>query len=161
MNLEINEIIIADHYALISSFMKPLHVHEHELFDKTAPWEEIEHNYMQAIIGWQDDNDGTCLVAYVDGVPAGFMFGYAEEPDESRIEIYTGPEFYVSDGYIDPAFRRMGIYKRMNEYIENLYISRGVKRLTRFTHINNHQMQQFLEGEGYKPTRVLYEKWLD
>jgi len=141
--------------------MGPLHVHERELSDKIADWAEIETTYMQCVIDLQEEHDGICLVAHVDGKAAGFIFGYAEEPDNSRIEQYTGPEFYVSDGYIEVPFRRLGLYRAMNTELERIYRDRGVKRFSRFTHVNNHRMRQFLEGEGYVATRVLYEKWLD
>lgn len=161
MEITIEEIIISRHYDLIESFMRPLHEHEKELFDKTDDWDNIRDTYMRYVIEAQEENNGTCLVAYADGVPAGFISGYAEEPEDYRIEIYTGPEFYVSDGYIKPEYRRMGIYRLLNAHIEKIYLDRGIKRLTRFTHANNHRMRAFLESEGYVGTRVLYEKWVE
>lgn len=159
-DIEIKPIIIADNYTLISSFMRALHENEKHLFDKTADWNDIEVSYMRHITEMQAENDGTFLVVYVDGIPAGFIFGYIEEQDDSRIEAYTGKELYVSDGYISPNFRRKGLYKLLNEKLENIYISKGVKRIIRFTLSNNTKMQSFLEQGGYKATRLLYEKWL-
>ena len=159
-NVNIKPIIIANNYDLISSFMRSLHENEKSLFDKTADWNDIEVSYMRHITEMQEDNDGTCLVAYIDDVPAGFIFGYTEEQDDSRIEVYTGKELYVSDGYVVPDFRRKGLYKMLNEKLESIYIAKGIKRIIRFTLSNNTKMQSFLEQDGYKPTRLLYEKWL-
>jgi ribosomal protein S18 acetylase RimI-like enzyme len=158
--LEIRAIRIADNYGLMNDMMRKLHDHEYILFDKTASWDDIEVSYMRHVIEKQEDSEGLCLVAYVDNEPAGFMFGYAEEQDDSRIEIYKGKELYVSDGFVDEKFRRQGIYKKLNEELEKHFIAKGIKRIVRFTRVNNNRMKGFLENEGYEVTRLLYEKWL-
>jgi len=158
--IEIKPVQIAAHYAMMAGMMRDLHINEKVLNDKTAHWDDIEAGYMRHVIAMQEECDGQCLVAYVDGEPAGFIFGYAEEPDDSRIEEYTGKELYVSDGYIKPEYRRMGIYKMLNGQLEQYYRDMGVKRIIRFTMVNNDGMRSLLEREGYRVTRVLYEKWL-
>jgi len=158
--LTILPVTIAAHYATISQLMRELHEHEYLLYDKTASWDDIETGYMRHVIAMQEDCEGLCLVAYVDGVAAGFMFGYTEEQDDSRIEVYTGKELYVSDGYVAERYRRLGIYKQLNEHMEQHYIAQGVRRITRFTRVNNVRMAAFMEQQGYEATRLLYEKWL-
>jgi ribosomal protein S18 acetylase RimI-like enzyme len=159
-SLEIRPIIIADHYQVMNDLMRKLHDHEYLLFKKTASWDDIEVSYMRHVMAMQEECDGTCLVAYVNGIPAGFMFGYLEEQDDSRIEVYEDAQLYVSDGYVDDQYRRQGIYRKLNEELEKVYIAKGVKRIVRFTRVNNDRMKQFLEGKGYEVTRLLYEKWL-
>ena len=156
----VHAIKISDHYDIISFFMHQLHRNEHELWDKTANWPEIEKQYMSHVLEMENENDGLCLIASVDNIPAGFIFGYTDEQDESRFEVYEGKELYVSDGYVDVAFRRQGIYKLLNDELEKHFIKKGVKRITRFTHLKNTGMRNFLEKSGYQPTRMLYEKWL-
>lgn len=158
--VEIIPVRIADNYQAISKLMRELHEHEYLLFDKTASWDDIEVSYMRHAIEMQEACDGLCLVAYVDKEPAGFIFGYLEEQDDSRIEIYKGKELYVSDGYVAEQYRRLGIYSKLNQEIEKHYIAKDVKRIIRFTRINNTRMQQFMEKEGYVVTRLMYEKWL-
>ena len=116
---------------------------------------------MRHVITMQEENEGLCLVAFKGAEPLGFMFGYLEEQDDSRIEVYTGKELYISDGFVYPDYRRQGIYHKLNQRMENHYITLGVRRLTRFTHVSNTGMRQFLENEGYMITRLMYEKWLD
>jgi len=140
--------------------LKELHISELEFFPKTAAWEDIQADYMQHVISTQEENDGTCLLASKDGEPAGFIFAYVEEPDESRIEDYTGDTLYVSDGYVAPAFRRMGIYRQLNDALEAIYIQKGIRRIVRYTLSNNRRMQQFLASQQYEPVRIVYEKWL-
>jgi len=160
-DVTIEAIVVKDHYGLVAELMRGLHESEQEMFNKAARWEDIAEGYMRYIIETQEEEDGTCLVAYVNGEAAGFIFGYAEEPDDSRIEQSFSKELYISDGFVTHAYRRMGIYRMLSEAIEQKYINDGVRRISRFTLVTNHRMQKFLEEEGYKVVRLLYEKWLD
>lgn len=158
--ITITPIRIKEHYTLLSAMMKELHLSERAFFPQTAVWEDIQENYMEHVISAQEENDGTCLLAAKDDEPAGFIFAYVEEPDESRIEAYTGNTLYVSDGYVAPAFRRMGIYRQLNDALETIYLQKGVRRIVRYTLSNNLRMQQFLASQQYEPVRLVYEKWL-
>lgn len=159
--ITIKSIIIKNNYSLIEAMMYELQRSEQEMNSMTADWKSIKTNYMSHLISCQEDNDGTCLVAFENKEAAGFLFAYTEKQDESRIEKYEGTELYVSDGFIYPAFRRLGIYRQLNTAIETHYILKGIRRITRFTLFSNIRMQKFLEKNGYLPTRILYEKWLD
>jgi len=158
--LQIRPIAIADHYEVVANLMRLLHENELAMNPQTAYWPNIEANYMRHVIAMQEDCEGRCLLAYVDEVPVGFMFGYLEYEDDSRIEAHKGPELYISDGYVLPEYRRQGIYGRMNQLMEHHYSNMNVSRILRFTHAHNANMQSFLEQEGYKVTRLLYEKWI-
>jgi GNAT superfamily N-acetyltransferase len=158
--IEIKPVIVADNYELLSKMMRKLHEHEYILFDKTASWNDIEVSYMRHVVTTQKECDGLCLVAYVNGAPAGFIYAYVEEQDDSRIEIHEGKELYVSDGYVDDDFRRKGLYSKLNAAMEKYYIDKGIKRIIRFTRVNNTRMRMFMEKEGYFVSRLMYEKWL-
>lgn len=158
--LVIKPVIIAEHYAAVSAIMHELHKHEHLLFDKTAAWDDIEQGYMRHVVSMQEECEGTFLIAYMDGVAAGFIFGYVEDQDDSRTEVYLGKELYVSDGYVAKEWRGKGIYRKLNKELERIYIEKGVRRICRFTMVNNVRTRGFLDSEGYVVTRLLYEKWL-
>lgn len=160
MEIDIRPIGIEAHYATMSQLMRELHDHEYLLYDKTASWNDIETAYMRHVINMQHECDGLCLMASADGQPAGFIFGYLEEQDDSRIEVYTDKQLYVSDGYVREQYRRQGIYAQLNKAMEAHYIALGVKRIVRFTRVNNLRMQELMKKEGYEVTRLLYEKWL-
>lgn len=159
-DIKIKEVSIREQRAAVSLLMQGLQQSEQAFFDKSASWHEIETGYLRHLITMQEENEGTCLVAYYNDAAVGFIFGYIEEPDDSRIEIDTGNELYISDGYVLPSYRKKGIYKKMNELMERKYIQQGVKRITRFTLVNNEPMKNFLSNNGYMPTRILFEKWL-
>lgn len=156
----IKSIKIDQHYAIVSEMMNGLHTNEKRLHSKTALWHSIKSAYMSHVIDMQKNCEGICLMAYVSGQPAGFIFGYAEEPDDSRIEEYVGKEVYVTDGYVMPEYRRRGIYKMLNAMLEEAYAKMGVGRISRHTLVVNEGMRALLEQQEYVATRVLYEKWL-
>ena len=159
--VSIKEIIISEYYDTISKMMEGLHASEKELFDKSAEWKYIESAYMRHVIETQKEENGTCLLAFDEENPIGFIFGYIEEEDDSRTENYKGPELYVSDGYIMPTHRRKGIYRQLNEMLEKKYFEKGVRRIVRFTLSSNIRMQKFLAEEGYVAVRFQYEKWIN
>ncbi len=140
--------------------MHELHKHERTLFDKTASWPDIEASYMRHIITMQEEYDGTFLMAFINDKPVGFIFGYIEEQDDSRIEIYKGKELYISDGYVASEERGKGIYRRLNREMEKIHFDKGIRRICRHTLVNNTKTRNFLESEEYTVTRLLYEKWL-
>ncbi|MFY0254746.1 GNAT family N-acetyltransferase [Chitinophaga sp. 30R24] len=158
--ITITPIRIREHYVLVSELMRLLHLSEKAFFPKTADWDSIATNYMQHVIDMQETCDGVCLLATVNNQPAGFLFAYLEEADESRIEDYSGDTLYVSDGYVHAEYRRQGIYRMMNEALEKIYIQKGIRRIVRYTLTNNYRMQQFLATQNYVPVRLVYEKWL-
>lgn len=158
--MELRAVSIREHYSVIADMMRGLHESERALFDQTDSWDHIARNYMQHVIDMQETCAGTCLIAYVDDRPAGFIFGYEEEEDESRIEAYEGKDLYVSDGFVYPDYRRMGLYRQLNEQLEAIHVARGVRRILRYTLTSNARMQQFLQQQQYQPVRLLYEKWL-
>ncbi len=158
--MEIRAVKIHDEYAVMEDLMRGLHENERHLWSRTALWPDIRDSYMRHVMTMQEECDGLCLIAYLNGAAAGFIFAYLEEQDDSRIEDYTGPLLYVSDGYVRPEHRRQGIYAALNRALEQHYIPMGVRRISRFTLVNNTNMRQLLEKEGYVATRVAYEKWL-
>lgn len=151
---------ISQHYTAVSELMRQLQDSEHNMSDKTALWSDIETTYMRHCIEMQVDCDGIFLMAYDGDLPVGFIFGYAVEQGDERIETYTGMELYVSDGLVLPTHRRQGIYKLLNDQLEEIFIAKGVRRITRFAQTKNKKMYGFLQGAGYEPTRMLFEKWL-
>ncbi|GAA4460554.1 hypothetical protein GCM10023093_03430 [Nemorincola caseinilytica] len=159
-NIEIIPVDVKEHYVAISAMMRGLHDNERILNHRTALWDDIETSYMRHIVQMQAECEGLCLVAYNDDVPVGFIFGYVEEEDDSRFEEYTGRVLYVSDGFVDAAHRRRGIYSKLNKQLEIYFMAAGVKRIYRFALVGNDNMRHFLTGDGYTPTRILYEKWL-
>lgn len=160
MNYSIKKINIAENLPIVDELVGELHVSEKEMNDKTAEWSQIRDRYLQFMTECEDENDGTFLIAEIDGKAIGFLFGYIDEKDDSNFELGDGDDLYVSEGYVKKEYRKQGIYSALNKAFENSYSDYSIRKIYRFTLCNNDTMQRWLASQGYRPVRVVYEKWL-
>ncbi len=158
--LIIEPIVVRNHYAPVCELMRMLHEHEKSLYPRTALWSDIADNYMQHVMDMQAQNNGQFWAAWWRDRMIAFIFGYTEEEDESRCEEASGTIAYISDGYVLPEWRGKGVYRTLNQQIEMQFTGMGISRFTRYTLWNNEPMKALLQQEGYKLTRLLYEKWV-
>lgn len=156
----IKEISVADNLAIADELVGALHLSEYGFNKNTAQWADIRESYLQHITECQQECDGTFLVAMVGEEAIGFLFGYVEEKDNSNYEIGEGDDLYVSEGFVKSEFRKHGIYTALNTAFEEKYKNHNIRRIFRYTLCTNETMQRWLEKQGYKPIRMVYEKWI-
>jgi ribosomal protein S18 acetylase RimI-like enzyme len=100
------------------------------------------------------------LVAYVDNKPAGYMVSYDRNNDGSFYCWMTG---------VNPLFRRLGILKKMMEYLDNWAKEHGYNKIRIKTRNNRREMLAYLIKNGFnlieveprpliKDNRVIFEK---
>ncbi|HCN47994.1 MAG TPA: hypothetical protein DIT10_02650 [Chryseobacterium sp.] len=159
MNYSIKKIKIAENLPIVDELVGELHVSEKEMNDKTADWSQIRDNYLRFMAECEDENDGTFLIAEVDGKAIGFLFGYIDEKDDSNFELGEGDDLYVSEGYVKKEYRKQGIYSALNTIFEEAYSDYKIRKIYRYTLFNNDTMQRWLASQGYRPVRLVYEKW--
>ncbi len=160
MNYSIKKITIKENLPIVDELVGELHVSEKEMNDKTADWNHIRDSYLRFMAECEEENDGTFLIAEADGKAIGFLFGYIDEKDDSNFENGEGDDLYVSEGYVKKEFRKQGIYSALNKTFENSYSDYNIRKIYRFTLCNNDTMQRWLISQGYRPVRMVYEKWL-
>ncbi|WP_300597593.1 GNAT family N-acetyltransferase [Niabella sp.] len=156
----IRTIHFTDERSIADALLRELHDSEKSLNDRTADWDAIRERYLNFVKECLDENHGRFLVAEMDGRAIGFIFGYIEERDDSDFETGKGEDLYVSEGYVKKEYRKQGIYTRLNQAFEAEYRSFNIRRVYRYTLVNNTVMQSWLQQQGYKPIRLVYEKWL-
>lgn len=159
MNYSIKKIKIAENLPIVDELVGELHVSEKEMNDKTADWSQIRENYLRFMAECEDENDGTFLIAEIDGKAIGFLFGYIDEKDDSNFELGEGDDLYVSEGYVKKEYRKQGIYSALNKAFEETYSDYKIRKIYRYTLFNNETMQRWLASQGYRPVRLVYEKW--
>lgn len=160
MNYSIKKIKITENLPIVDELVGELHVSEKEKNDKTADWSDIREHYLQFMAECEEENDGTFLIAEIDGKAIGFLFGYLDERDNSNFELGEGDDLYVSEGYVKKEYRKQGIYTALNKAFENTYADYHIRKIYRFTLCNNDTMQRWLASQGYRPVRIVYEKWI-
>lgn len=160
MEYIIRKISIKENPAIADELVGELHLSEKEMNPHTADWPQIRENYLRFMAECEEENDGSFLIAEKDRKAIGFIFGYLEEKDDSNFELGDADDLYVSEGYVKPEFRKHGIYTALNEAFEEMYKSYSIRRIYRFTLCSNTTMQSWLSKQGYRPVRMVYEKWL-
>ncbi|MCJ7933129.1 MAG: GNAT family N-acetyltransferase [Chryseobacterium sp.] len=160
MIYSIKKIKIAENLPIIDELVGELHLSEKDMNDKTADWAQIRSNYLRFMTACEDENNGTFLIAESDGKAIGFLFGYIDERDDSNFELGEGDDLYVSEGYVKKEYRKQGIYSTLNKAFENAYATYTIRKIYRYTLSNNDTMQRWLASQGYRPVRLVYEKWL-
>ena len=161
MEYQIRKIKISEHLPIVDELVGELHLSEREMNEHTANWKHIRKNYMRFMEDCEDENDGSFLIAEVNGKAIGFIFGYIDEKDNSNFELGDADDLYVSEGYVKKEYRKNGIYTALNKAFEKMYLEQyKIRKIYRFTLCNNETMQRWLASQGYQPVRLLYEKWI-
>ncbi|SIQ64961.1 Acetyltransferase (GNAT) family protein [Chryseobacterium sp. RU37D] len=160
MNYNIRKIKISENIDIVNELVGELHVSEKKMNDKTAEWSLIRDSYLSFMKDCEEESDGTFLIAETGGKPIGFIFGYIDEKDDSNFETGEDDDLYVSEGYVKKEFRKHGIYSALNKAFEETYKDYNIRKIYRYTLCNNHTMQRWLDRQGYRPVRIVYEKWL-
>jgi GNAT superfamily N-acetyltransferase len=109
---------IPDDAALILRFIRALAVYEREP-DAVVATEEtlIRH-------GFGPEPYFHCLIAELDGTPAGFAFYFFD------YSTWLGaPGIYLEDLFVDPAFRGKGLGKALLERLAAIALERGCGRM--------------------------------
>ncbi|PWN61712.1 GNAT family N-acetyltransferase [Chryseobacterium viscerum] len=160
MNYSIRKIKINENLPIVDELVGELHVSEKTMNDKTADWSQIRESYLRFMSECEEENEGTFLIAEIDGNAIGFLFGYIEERDDSNFELGEGDDLYVSEGYVKKEFRKQGIYSALNKAFEEEYKGYKIRKIYRYTLCTNDTMQIWLSSQGYQPVRLVYEKWM-
>lgn len=99
---------------------------------------------------------GTAVVAEEQGRPVGFLV-ITLQPSERTNEM----QGYFADIYVEPAHRRSGVAKGMQD-LADAYLQRlGVKSATNWVHAHNERAQQAAERFGLTPWGVMMSKRID
>lgn len=109
---------IPDDAALILRFIRALAVYEREP-DAVVATEKtlIQH-------GFGPEPYFHCLIAELDGTPAGFAFYFFD------YSTWLGaPGLYLEDLFVDPAFRGQGLGKALLERLAAIALERGCARM--------------------------------
>lgn len=98
---------------------------------------------------------GTAIVADVGGQPVGYLL-IGLMPDDLTGE----PVGYLADIYMQPAWRRRGVSKRLHQAGEQYLRQIGIRKVTNWTHAHNATAIKTQEHHGIRPWRVMLSKRL-
>lgn len=91
------------------------------------------------------------LVAEVDGVIAGYLYGSLEERDWAKLLDAHGA---IHDVFVAAAFRKRGVAKALMETAKERFGALGAKQLVLYSASANAEGQALFRSIGYRPTMV-------
>ena len=139
--IKIIQIAIKNNLTIVDELVGALHVSEHSLNSKTANWIDIKKEYLQYMMECENEADGKFFVANDHDKAIGFIFGFVENKDNSNFEIGEGNDLYISEGYVNEAYRNVGVYGKLNNAFVESYSNQPIRRIIRYTLNNNKTMQ--------------------
>ena len=94
------------------------------------------------------------LIAYANGIPAGFLCGQI-----CRCMCYKTPHGSVAELFVDSAYRRKGVAAQLVWEIEALFKQMDISTVDIATSVDNHKAQAFYASRGYAgKTKMIYRK---
>lgn len=95
------------------------------------------------------------LVAEASGVPVAYAAG-GVGPDASTGE----PTGHITDIWVDPAFRRRGLARRLHAALESWFSAQGVRKVKLWTGLHNTAAVASARANGYRPEGLIGRKRL-
>jgi ribosomal protein S18 acetylase RimI-like enzyme len=127
-------------------------VRQHHAFDadRFMLLEPVEQGYRWFLASQLDQADALLLVAEVDGITAGYLYGAIEARNWALLLDRHGA---IHDVWVDPAFRRRGIARALlTEAFARL--DPQVPRVVLSSATANHEAQRLFASLGFRSTMV-------
>jgi GNAT superfamily N-acetyltransferase len=105
---------------------------------------------------------GMALVAELNGVRAGFIFGvpYRGVPKWQLRTLAFARPCSVADLYVVPRFRKLGVASQMMSEVESRFARRGYDWIVTFFHQGHRTEADLYRRRGYAVNVVGVGKWL-
>lgn len=128
--ISIRDMRAADRSVLVR-FMAALNDKEVALSPDRAPGHEMAEGHVAFLLKEVDRRGGFTLIAEVDEKAAAFLLAYVNSVDEGDIHLLEPfrRAGEVSDIFVDPAYRRLGLARALIEEAERRFRSMGLVRM--------------------------------
>ncbi len=101
---------------------------------------------------------GILLMACMSDAPVGFISAWPDRDDDPLIEPSAREHAVISDVFVLPNWRRMGVAQQLLLQTEQHFRQRGIARLRIGAASLNSPASSFYSGSGFKPSEIVYEK---
>lgn len=158
-DIQIRDMRPEDRPAIVR-FMGALNNYEIPLSPDRAPGSEMAEGHVDFLLAEVQRRGGFTLVAVVDGQSAGFLLACVMADDDGS--VYLLEPFRkvgeISDVYVDPAFRRLGLTRAMIAEAERRFRSMGLRRMEiRFLEANEPAERTYRDA-GFAPHERIFIK---
>ena len=138
-------------------------IQEHERIDvpDLKSGSEIGSDYAQMLIRMASEQNGCIRMARAETEIVGFGCAWIEEDEDVLLRDDARIYGYVSDIFVEGAWRRRGIALRLLEVLELEMRARGCSRMRICSKAANHLALECYRRAGYQPYEIVLTKRLD
>jgi ribosomal protein S18 acetylase RimI-like enzyme len=146
-----------DDRARVQAFVEGIQEHERQFYPELRPGSEMA-DYGLWMLRQVEERNGAILMARAGEHTIGCVCAWIEPGDERLVEAAERSHAYVSDLFVDRAFRRRGVAQTLLRRIEEEMRRRGARRIQIHARGQNAQAIRCYEEFGYTSYVVIFDK---
>jgi GNAT superfamily N-acetyltransferase len=150
-----SDLAIVIHYVEAIQEFERIHVPE------LKSGREIGRDYASMLIRRVAESNGSILMARAEIVTVGFGCAWVQSDDDMLLRDDARTHAYVSDIFVEDAWRRRGIALQILSALEMEMHSRGCRRIRICSKATNHVSLECYNKAGYRPYETTFTKDLD
>ena len=119
-DIKISSYLEQDRPAIIAGLID-LQETERAISKFCLPGTEIAEKYLNELLKLNAENQGTILVAKIDGKVVGFIACRIDHDESITTTNDINTFGYISDAWTNPEYRKQGVFKELNQAVENYF----------------------------------------
>lgn len=156
--IQIDSFVDGDTSALVAG-IADLQEIERTLSDTRRPGSEIAESYVRYLKESTAQKSGAIFVARANGKVVGFISCWIGHNDNLAETPESNTYGYISDAYVNSAFRNQGIFQKLNALAErHLFQCAEIKIIRINVLAENTQALHAYQKAGYKPEEIVLVK---
>jgi ribosomal protein S18 acetylase RimI-like enzyme len=142
-------------------FVEEIQEHERTEVPDLKAGHEIGADYANFLVQTVAERNGCIRLARTQTGVVGFACAWIEKDDDPLVRDDARSHAYVSDLFVEHAWRRLGMASRLLEAMETEMISRGCRRIRVCSKAANRAAIQCYQTAGYLPYEIIFAKRLN
>ncbi len=145
---------------IIAEFVSAIREYERAAVPELKPGHEIAQSYAEQLVRLTSERMGCIFLAKTKARPIGFICAWIDEDDDPLLREETRSHAYVSDLFVDEAWRRKGVASHLLGAAENEMRLRGCKRIRICSKAANTAAIGCYGRAGFQAYEVIFTKSL-
>ncbi len=149
-------------FDLVRKFVEAIQEYERAQVPELKHGQDIGLAYTQKLVDSIADpqRQGLILIAKNKGDAIGFACAWIASDDDSLLSEEARSHAYVSDIFVDEAWRGQGVASLLLESVENEMSQRGCNRIRICSKASNSVALKCYAANGYRPYEIIFSKSL-
>ena len=147
--------------AIVIRYVEAIQEFERVRVPELKSGREIGPDYASTLIRTVAERNGCILMARAEAATVGFGCAWIQNDDDMLLRDDARTHAYVSDIFVEDAWRRRGIALQILGALETEMRSRGCRRIRICSKTTNHVALECYNKAGYRPYETTFTKDLD